>query len=321
MQSNARLKIYRGTWNAVWRENGRTRRRSMKTKDRKEARRHFEDWKRKAPGKLVSDAWSTYIADKAKTATDPNRMRDAWKAAGPFFGHLRPDQVTRELCREYASNRRRFGIGNGTIRRELGTVRSAIFFVNKQSGAIFELPPAPPPRDRALSKEEYANLFASAKTPHIRLFIILALATAGRASAILELTWDRIDFSRRLIKLSVHAAETRRKGRATVPMTEAAFNALREAAENAECDYVISYGGKRVRSIKRGFARAATLAGLEGVTPHVLRHTAAVWMAEAGRPMSEIAQYLGHSSSRITEQVYARYSPQYLKGAAAALEV
>ncbi len=36
--------------------------------------------------------------------------------------------------------------------------------------------------------------------------------------------------------------------------------------------------------------------------------------------MSEIAQMLGHSDSRVTEKVYARFSPTYLRGAAAALE-
>jgi integrase len=44
-------------------------------------------------------------------------------------------------------------------------------------------------------------------------------------------------------------------------------------------------------------------------------------MAEGGVPMSEIAQYLGHSSTRVTETVYARYSPTYLRGAAKALEL
>ena len=73
--------------------------------------------------------------------------------------------------------------------------------------------------------------------------------------------------------------------------------------------------------MKKGIASAAERAGLEGVTPHVLRHTAAVWMAEAKTPMTEIAQYLGHSDSRITERVYARFSPDYLAGAAAALEL
>ncbi len=35
--------------------------------------------------------------------------------------------------------------------------------------------------------------------------------------------------------------------------------------------------------------------------------------------MSEIAQYLGHSNTAITEKVYARYRPEYLKKAASVL--
>jgi integrase len=36
--------------------------------------------------------------------------------------------------------------------------------------------------------------------------------------------------------------------------------------------------------------------------------------------MTQIAQFLGHANSRVTERVYARFSPAYLAGAAAALE-
>ena len=75
-----------------------------------------------------------------------------------------------------------------------------------------------------------------------------------------------------------------------------------------------------VKSIKKGFSAAAKAAGLSGVSPHVLRHTAAVHMVEAGRSMDEIAQFLGHSDTRITASVYARYSPEHLRAAADALE-
>ena len=56
------------------------------------------------------------------------------------------------------------------------------------------------------------------------------------------------------------------------------------------------------------------------VTAHVFRHSAACLMAESGTPMSEIAQFLGHTNSRTTEAIYARYSPEYLRKAADALE-
>lgn len=55
------------------------------------------------------------------------------------------------------------------------------------------------------------------------------------------------------------------------------------------------------------------------VSPHVFRHSAAVWLAEAGNSMDVIAQVLGHSDSRITTAVYARFSPTYLRKAINAL--
>lgn len=44
-------------------------------------------------------------------------------------------------------------------------------------------------------------------------------------------------------------------------------------------------------------------------------------MAEAGVPMEEIASFLGHSDMKITRDVYARFSPNALRDAAAALEL
>jgi hypothetical protein len=56
---------------------------------------------------------------------------------------------------------------------------------------------------------------------------------------------------------------------------------------------VMEYGGKPLLDIKKGFAAAAKRAELPNIVPHDLRHSAAVWMAEAGISMDEIAQYLG----------------------------
>jgi integrase len=84
--------------------------------------------------------------------------------------------------------------------------------------------------------------------------------------------------------------------------------------------YVIEWAGKPVRSVKKGLGAAGARIGVK-VSPHVLRHSAAVWMAESGVPMAEIAQYLGHSSPATTYRVYARYSPDYLQKAAKSLEL
>ena len=149
------------------------------------------------------------------------------------------------------------------------------------------------------------------------LFIVLALTTAGRREAILDLTWDRVNFERGLIQLG--DGRKRTKGRATVPIHESARPYLEAAFKAKRTRHVIEYADRAVRSVRTGFDNACAAAGLDDVSPHVLRHTAAVQMAEGGAPMSEIAAVLGHSDSRITERVYAKYSPGYLRKAVSAI--
>jgi len=77
---------------------------------------------------------------------------------------------------------------------------------------------------------------------------------------------------------------------------------------------------RKVASVKKGLHAVAANARLQRVSPHMLRHSAAVHMAEAGISMEEIAQFLGHSSVEVTRKVYARFSPTYLRKAASVLE-
>ena len=141
--------------------------------------------------------------------------------------------------------------------------------------------------------------------------------------ALLGLTSDRIDFRRGLIDLRDPSKATTNKGRAIAPMNDTARAALLEAKAGALSPYVIEWGGNRVGSIKKAMATALRRAGLKvkGDGAHLLRHTAAVWMAEDGVSMDEIAQYLGHSNTTITARVYARFSPTYLRKAAGSLEL
>jgi integrase len=114
---------------------------------------------------------------------------------------------------------------------------AVIRYSDKHSPAIIEMPPAPPPKSRHLTREEYRTLReASKKIPHLHLFVLLAYRTGGRASAILDLTWDRVDFARNQIRLGL--GERRTKGRATVPMIEDTAEILREAKKAALTDYV-----------------------------------------------------------------------------------
>lgn len=257
-----------------------------------------------------------YLEDK-KDKPSHSRMDWAWQRLKDHFGALRPDQVTRGVCRTYIEKRRRRGRGDNTIRKELTTLRSGLRWHDKNTPAIIEMPAMPIPREVFITKEQFFQLVEAAKAPHIKLFLMLAWFTAARKEALLSLTWEQVDFKRGQIDLGRGVGN---KGRAKPPIGPKLKKALEIARKAAVTDYVVEWGGDRVKSIRKGFDKAAEAAGLEGITPHDIRRSAARTMVEGGRPMSEVSQYLGHSSTAVTEKVYGRYSPDYLRKAAETLE-
>jgi integrase len=314
----ARLVLYRGKWYAAETRDGKTVRRALRTSDRATAERRLADLTRKPDTTAIIDAAEAHLARCAGKASLPAMMH-AWKALKPTFASYRVDQITPELCARYRAKRLKQGVTDGTVLKELSFLRSAVRKTKAGAQAVFEMPPQPPPQDRWLTEAEVTRLVAAMPDGHLRLFTILAVTTAARSGALLDLTWDRVDLERRQIALG--EPQEGRKRRAVVPINDTAFAALRAAQQASASDYVIDYAGRQVASIKKGFREAAKRAGLEGVTPHMLRHTAATWMAQKGVPMIEIARYLGHSNPAITYRVYAKHTPDYLLNAAAAVEL
>ena len=307
-------------------DDGKRRRYRLAALTRKDAESEALDRIRsevvKTTGATVAALWEAYLSERKGRPIEVN-MRSSGKPIGAKFGHLRPDQITTEDCRAYAKARAKAGIKPGSVWTELGHLRTCLGWAQK-AGLIdrapaIERPQKPAPRDNHLDRAEVARLLAADCAPHIRLAIILLLATAGRVSAVLGMTWDRVDFERGRIDLREDLTGPR-KGRAVVPMNRMARAALQTAKEAALSPWVVEWAGERVGCIRRGFLTACKSAGLKNVQLHTLRHTAAVHMIESGVPIEMIAQYLGHSNPQITFSVYARYSPAFLEDASRALE-
>jgi integrase len=272
----------------------------------------------------VKTLWAAYREDKDGRRISEN-MEFSGRAILPFFGDMKPAAINVKACRDYTKSRRLKGRQNGTIGTELNHLRVVLAWAKRtdliEAVPPTELPPKPTPRERHLTRDEFNALLDASETHHLRLFLILAISTAARSAALMELTWDQIDFARGMVYLGMKHAVRPRKGRATVPMTDSLRAALSVAREVRRTDHVIEWAGAPVSSVRTALAKAAARAQLKGVSPHVLRHSAAVWMAEAGIPMGEIAAYLGHSDDQITARVYARFSPQHLRIASGALEL
>lgn len=273
-------------------------------------------------GATVTALWQAYLDARAGRPVERN-MRSSGKTVLAHFGALRPDQITVDDCKGYTRKRTKDGLKPGSIWTELGHLRTCLVWA-VGAGLIdrapsIERPQKPAPKERYLTHAEIDRLLAADCEPHIRLAIILLLTTAGRVSAVLQLTWDRVDLDRGQVNLRRDMVGPR-KGRAVVPINGTLRAALETARPAAMSDFVVEWAGGPVKSIRKGFMRAVGNAGLAGVNLHCLRHSSAVHMVEAGVPIAEVAQFLGHSNPSITFSTYARYSPEHLSKAAGALE-
>lgn len=70
---------------------------------------------------------------------------------------------------------------------------------------------------------------------------------------------------------------------------------------------VTTASGAYADLLRQEGADEAVAAAVETVTPHSLRHFVALYMLNEGVQLSEVAALLGHSSTTVTEQVYAAH--------------
>lgn len=281
--------------------------------------------------------WDEYYADRKKDGKLMAAFDDSWKALSQRFGSMLITDITNDICRDYAKGRMDGGRSVGTVWTELLRLRSAVNWAwdhNRLKSLGLDakpkvwVPKKPESNQRALTMGEFVSFRDACEvTPHLRLFVMLAITTAARTEAILQLKWSKVDFDAGTIdfreaKGVVDPLSKRaRKGRALVLMTPEARAELELAYEGRQTDYVIEWDGEPVKKVRKAFAAAVKRAGLDGrVTPHTLRHTALTWLEEEGIPVEMISKLAAHSGTAITRKTYLHSSPELLRPAADAIE-
>lgn len=305
-----------GVYYVHWTDDGRSKRQSTGARAVREAQAFLDEWcdlidmegtKGRSRGLTCAKLWEMKYKDAGE------RYDTAWANLGPHFGNLKPSQVTAEVEKDYRAKRK---AAPSTLRMELAVLRASwnaavrkkILNANDLH-ALGPLPPSSPPRSRALSEAEIDRLFKAADHPQrerVRLFLWLALHTAARRTAIQELRWDQVDFDIDVIHYLPDGAVQSRKRKASVPISETLKPVLEEAWKRrlSDTSLVIGSGGK----INEPLRLVAEKAGVAGVTPHVMRHTAATIMARNGVSIWVIAQVLGNTVEQV-EKVYAKWTP------------
>lgn len=174
-------------------------------------------------------------------------------------------------------------------------------------------PSEPRGRVRFLSDTERERLLAASrksKNPCLYDVVLLALSTGMRRGEIMNLTWDAVDFQRRMITLE----HTKNGERRAVPLVGPVYNAMWERSRIRRIDspYVfparLRYGKEpQPIDIQNAWLVALKRADIKNFRFHDLRHSAASYLAMNGASLPEIAAVLGHKTLAMVQR-YAHLS-------------
>lgn len=198
---------------------------------------------------------------------------------------------------------------------------------------------------RVLTKDELRKILAALRDD-MHDVIHFALASAKRIDEILSLTWGQIDFD---VAHPMMRLRTKGNKRSHSPLSARSVEILaRQRAHQTDpqpADRVFTFVARQTRSYFHRTTKAVTathIAGkrypldygmlrrefdlavkemklASGVTIHVLRHTAATWMLQAGVPIQDVSRALDHADIAITLKHYAKVSQHEVRTALDAL--
>lgn len=298
----------------------------------------------------IADVLSIYVEDlKLVDKEDALTIFGRLERLNDFWGSKTLAEVNGDTCREYA----RLRGSDGIARRELEDLRAAINHHGREGHhreiVRVVLPKKGRPRERWLTRDEAARLLQhcwrareqqiihrgprkgeSTRTDrrplqHVARFILLALYTGSRASAVACASFERIegrsfvDLENGLFhRLATGKRETKKR-QPPVPLPPRLLAHLRRWRDRSISGlHVVEWNGEPVKSVKKALRGAADKAGLPDVSAHILRHTAATWLMQAGVDKWEAAGFLGMSVETL-ERVYGHHHPLHLKQAAMAI--
>lgn len=153
--------------------------------------------------------------------------------------------------------------------------------------------------------------------------VVLALNTGMRIGEVAALKWENIDFTRGIISVNqtCNRIKTNHSKRTIVsydsvkstasqriiPMNINVQQLLKRLRENNTSEYVFSVGDKgcEPRILTYRFHQLRKQANLETIHFHQLRHTFATRCLEAKVGITSVSALLGHSSTKMTLDVYS----------------
>jgi integrase/recombinase XerD len=249
---------------------------------------------------------------------------------GQYVAFLKGKEPDEDLIGEFIGEMRQHGLADSTVARKIASIRGLHRFLVAEGmretdpTALVDSPRRPDPFPKALTIDE---AIALVEAPQVddksgrrdRALLEFLYGTGARVSETVGVDLGDVDLEDRLAKVTGKGSRQR-----LVPLGSKAVEAIRSwlpdrmelVSRKTPGDplFINLRGGRLSRQgmfeiVKKHAARA----GIERarVSPHVLRHSAATHMVEAGADLRTVQEMLGHATISTT-QVYTRVSPAHV---------
>ena len=334
-----------GKWYVSFRENGRSKRVSLRTTDQEIATLRFSGWLKdhKIFTEVVQDPTVRVCLDLWMSQWVEGRMLSEVRYPSivnnlnAYFGWMPVSHIEREDSKKYIELRKNGLVGyskaaSGTIRGELQRLRACLRFMNERVEPreqriphdlipYIELPPPSPPRDRVLTEDEVQLLRdtcsnhvingrgrrPSNRMSRVGRFVMLAMETAQRKTAIEQLRWDQVSIERNQIQFNPQGRLQSIKRRPALSISPMLKPVLERAKSEAINDYVLD----KPSSLYEAVRSLGQSLNIDDLHPHVFRHTWATRAITRGVPIEKVAKFMGDTVDTVRKN-YEHLAPDYL---------
>jgi integrase len=238
----------------------------------------------------------------------------------PVWGQAKLSEIAREDIQQFLSDLLAAGYKPGSVNRFMSLVKY-IFNLAEKWEVIDKSPSRGVSKvadnnrkERFLTKEEIERLLAALKQskslvlPDLIEFLLL---TGARKSEASNARWENVNLETGIWTVPVSKSGKPRY----IPLSRAAVQVLaRRKTNGSEYVFPNPKTGKPLSHLYESWHRIRTMAGLQDVRIHDIRHHVASLLVNHGRSLYEVQKLLGHADISTTQR-YAHLSQGTLKDA------
>ena len=254
----------------------------------------------------------------------------------PEVGHIHLQTLRVPHVQAMVQNKLKQGLSPATVKKIRNALHAVIEYAVKMELLIrnpvklVAVKNVDRPEIKSLSREQTQRLLHEAQGQYLYPAILLLALTGLRRSEVCGIKWSDINFEaetlyiqRAVVKcgsynLLIHDTKTARSRR-LIPLPQTVLAALKNLKEtNSSSEYVFSRPNGQPIYPESIYDRLRVLGkriGVPRINVHMLRHTAASLLLEAGENPKVVQELLGHSSISITMDIYSHVIPGMKKQA------